>query len=108
MIKYFYGYMKTSLIGDLDDVTQSFFTPKKLRNRKYFLQEGRLSSVATNSLKKDACQSYLFIIPVGKLIFSLRVIFLTLVSLMATILCNAQSDTVRIARQLKDGSHYLL
>jgi two-component system, sensor histidine kinase PdtaS len=49
-----------------------------------------------------------FYIPVRKLIFSLRLIFLAIVSLMATTFSKAQSDTVRIARQLKDGSYYLL
>ncbi|HMC84119.1 MAG TPA: hypothetical protein VKI61_01275, partial [Chitinophagaceae bacterium] len=37
-----------------------------------------------------------------------RLIVLIMVSLMAVIPGKAQSDTVRIARQLKEGSHYLL
>jgi len=108
LITYFNSYSSASLTSDEIDFIQKKITPNKLWSRQYFLQKGRLSLVVTNSLKNDACQSYLFTIPVEKLIYSLRLIFLAMVSLMAAIPGKAQSDTVRIARQLKEGSQYLL
>jgi two-component sensor histidine kinase len=109
LIKYFNSYTSKPFTGNEIELIQSFFIPEKLRKRQYFLKEGRQSSAATNSFKNDAYKSYLFIIPVRiKLIFFLRLIFLTIVFLMAAIICKSQSDTVRIALELKAGSQYLL
>ena len=60
------------------------------------------------SLRNYTFQTYPLIIPVGKLIESLRLIFLIMISLIAAASGKAQSDTVRVAQELKEGANHFI
>ena len=57
LIKYFNSYASKPLTGDEIDLIQGFFTPKKLRKRQYFLQEGEVCKY-TAFIIKGAMRQY--------------------------------------------------
>src|SRR5258705_13344134 len=57
LIKYFNSYASKPLTGDEIDLIQGFFTPKKLRKRQYFLQEGEVCKY-TAFIVKGAMRQY--------------------------------------------------
>ena len=57
LIKYFNSYASRPLTGGEIDLIQGFFTPKKLRKRQYFLQEGEVCKY-TSFIIKGAMRQY--------------------------------------------------
>jgi CRP-like cAMP-binding protein len=57
LINYLNSYTKTPLSGDEIDLIQSVVTPKKLRKRQYFLQEGEVCRL-TAFIVKGAMRKY--------------------------------------------------
>jgi CRP-like cAMP-binding protein len=57
LINYLNSYTTTPLDGDETDLVQSYFTPKKLRKRQYFLQEGEVCKY-TAFIVKGAMRKY--------------------------------------------------
>src|SRR5882757_9416719 len=72
-----------------------------------FALKGRILSMVIEYLQNNA-DKYYPVIHVRKLIFPLRLISVATVLLLLSLFTNAQSDTARIAQQLKAGSYYLL
>src|ERR1700733_8929352 len=57
LIKYYNSYSSQPLTGDEIELIESFYTPKKLRKRQYFLQEGEVCKY-TAFIVKGAMRKY--------------------------------------------------